>query len=197
MAGASAITFSVEQGRARYRGAVYKLAGADYYAWSWSDNIGGPTYYVDLLDGGTGALRNTSDVHFASHASGETHRRLIGANITTSQPARITISRIRRQPPTSVPTWLAINQITIPLEPLPQAMQDPLRGKVYRRSIVLRKADFDNVGGINLVSYWCRRRYLQTLRRRKPHLRSWTLGQDDLLIVIFAEPIRALNPVVA
>jgi len=189
----AALTFYVEHEGARHRAAVYKLAGADYYAWPWLENMGGPTFYVDLVDGRSGAFRTIRDAHFASHASGEIHRRLIGGDFASSKPVSQKISCVHRQPPPSVSTWVAINQITIPLGPLPHAMQDPLRGQSYRRSIVLRKDGFDNVSGVNLVSYWCRMHSLRTLRRHQPQLRSWTLGRDDLLIVIFAEPLRALG----
>jgi hypothetical protein len=160
--------------------AIFKLSGTGAFWWSWLEPSSGHLLRVDWPFTRSRRFLGITEFHGSYHRSGSRHRRIGTARIGNRRDTAIP----------DIQSWKSLRSVTVPLlEPFPCEMQAKPWNAVESPHILCSE-DFDGADGVDLHGFICRRTRVDDLicrwRVAKQH---WIVGDQDLRLVVLAEPI--------
>jgi hypothetical protein len=164
--------------------AIFKFSGKDAYWWSWLQPSNGHLLSIDLLSRKAEPFVEVTEFHGSYHNDGRQHR-AIGVNTIGVKHTGVSSGT----PVPDIKGWEELISITVPLlQPFAWEMQAKPWSAV-RSPHLLRPEDFCGAEGIDLRGFICRSDRVDDLIRRPRVKTHWIAGDQDLRLLVLAEPI--------
>lgn len=101
------------------------------------------------------------------------------------------ISETQSVPLADIKTWLSLRSVDVPLSGAFDLAMNAGPWRDVKQPVVLRSEDFGGACGVCLHAYICRNDCIdQLIGVWRTATRSWLLGQQQLRLVVLAEPFR-------
>jgi hypothetical protein len=178
-----------------YPAAIFSWSGKDGYCWPGDLPTNGTLIHFDLNSLEWQKFSGMRDVHESYHHSGQRHQKIGGTKVVERRGETVP----------NIPDWASLRSVMVPLiAPFPWAvveghpsLRTTMSPWLAVKPYILESHDFDGADGVRLHGYICRHERVDDLICKwRAATRHWTVGEQDLRLVVLLEPVAANGPMV-
>ncbi len=165
--------------------AIFKFSGRDGFCWSRLEPSN--AHLINIWPTNKRFIGMT-EYHSSYHYDGRKHQSVATADGREHIPFR------RDLPIENITTWASLRSISIPLTASFPWEMNAKAWRAVKCPYILRSEDFNGAYGVDLHGFICRKdRIRDLICTWRVATQHWVAGDQDLQLVVLAEPLRLLE----